>query len=160
MDLVYIGKIVNTHGIKGELRIISDFEKKDLVFIPGNKILIEKELHKIRTYRKHKNFDMITIDELDNINDVLKYVGKKVYTSRDILKLEDSDYLLSDLIGMNVVFNDTVYGIVKDYSNDINPLLQIEYKKNYYIPLNSPYIKTVDMKNKQIIVDNIEGLIL
>ena len=160
MDLVYIGKIVNTHGIKGELRIISDFEKKDLVFIPGNKILIEKELHTIRTYRKHKNFDMITIDELDNINDVLKYVGKKVYTSRDILKLEESDYLLSDLVGMNVVFNDTVYGIVKDYSTDINPLLQIEYKTNYYIPLNSPYIKTVDLKNKKIIVDNIEGLIL
>ena len=43
MDLVYVGKIVNTHGIKGELRIKSDFEKKDLVFKVGGKIIIDKE---------------------------------------------------------------------------------------------------------------------
>ena len=160
MDLVYVGKIVNTHGIKGELRIRSDFEKKELVFYPGNKIIIEDEEHTIRTYRYHKIFDMITIDELDNINDVLCYLGKKVYVSRDSLKLKDKEYLLSDLVGLNVVFNDTVYGIVKDYSSDINPLIKVEYEKNYYIPINSEYIKTVDLENKKIIVENIEGLII
>ncbi len=160
MDLVYVGKIVNTHGIKGELRILSDFEKKDLVFKVGNKIIIENEEHTITSYRFHKVFDMITIDNLNNINDVLKYVGKKVYVSRISLNLKKSEYLLSDLIGLNVVSNDTVYGIVKDYNNDINPLLKIDYKKNYYIPLKANYIKKVDLENKQIIVQNIEGLII
>lgn len=160
MDLVYVGKIVNTHGIKGELRIKSDFEKKDLVFKVGNKIIIDKEEHTIRTYRFHKIFDMITIDEFDNINDVLCYVGKNVYVSRDSLKLNKTDYLLSDLIGLNVVFNDTIFGIVKDYSNDINPLLKVEYDRNYYIPINSNYIKCVDLENKRIIVEDIEGLII
>ena len=160
MDLVYVGKIVNTHGIKGELRIKSDFEKKDIVFKVGNKIIIENEEHTIRSYRFHKIFDMITIDEYNNINDVLRYVGKNVYVSRDSLKLKDSDYLLSDLIGLNVVFKDTIYGIVKDYRNDLNPLLQIEYDKTYYIPINSNFIKTIDLENKQIIVENIEGLII
>ena len=103
---------------------------------------------------------MITIDNLNNINDVLKYVGKKVYVSRISLNLKKSEYLLSDLIGLNVVSNDTVYGIVKDYNNDINPLLKIDYKKNYYIPLKANYIKKVDLENKQIIVQNIEGLII
>lgn len=160
MDLVYVGKIVNTHGIKGELRIKSDFEKKDLVFKVGGKIIIDKEEHFIRSYRVHKVFDMITIDELDNINDVLCYVGKNVYVSRDSLKLSKKDYLLSDLIGLNVVFNDKVYGIVKDYSNDVNPLLQIEYDTNYFIPINSNYIIDVDLENKKIIVDDILGLII
>ena len=160
MDLVYVGKIVNTHGIKGELRIKSDFERKELVFKIGNKIIIENVEHIIRTYRFHKIFDMITIDELDNINDVLCYVGKNVYVSRDSLKLKESDYLLSDLIGLNVVFNDTVYGVVKDYSNNLNPLLQIEYNKTYYIPINSNFIKNVDLENKLLIVENIEGLII
>ena len=160
MDLVYVGKIVNTHGIKGELRIRSDFEKKELVFKVGNKIIIDKEEHIIRTYRYHKIFDMITIDEYNNINDVLCYVGKNVYVSRDSLKLNNEDYLLSDLVGLSVVFNDTVYGIVKDYSNDLNPLLKIEYYKNYYIPIKGDYIKNVDLINKKIIVENIEGLIL
>ena len=160
MDLVYVGKIVNTHGIKGELRILSDFEKKELVFKVGNVIIIDDEEHTIRTYRFHKVFDMITIDELDNINDVLCYVGKNVYVSRDSLKLRENDYLLSDLIGLDVVFNDTLYGIVKDYSNDINPLLKVEYDKNYYIPINSNYIKNVDLNNKKIYVEDIEGLII
>ena len=160
MDLVYVGKIVNTHGIKGELRIKSDFEKKDLVFKVGGKIIIDKEEHIIRSYRVHKVFDMITIDELDNINDVLCYVGKNVYVSRDSLKLSKKDYLLSDLIGLNVVFNDKVYGIVIDYSNDLNPLLQIEYDTNYFIPINSNYIIDVDLENKKIIVDDISGLII
>ena len=159
MDLVYVGKIVNTHGIKGELRIKSDFEKKELVFVIGNKIIIDNEEHTIRTYRFHKIFDMITIDKYDNINDVLKYVGKNVYVSRESLKLKNDDYLLSDLVGLNVIFNDTVYGIVKDYSNTLNPLLQIEYNKTYYIPINSNFIKNVDLENKKIIVENIEGLI-
>ena len=160
MDLVYVGKIVNTHGIKGELRIRSDFEKKELVFKVGNKIIIDKEEHIIRTYRYHKIFDMITIDEYANINDVLEFVGKNVYVSRSSLKLNDEDYLLSDLIGLSVVFNDTVYGIVKDYSNDLNPLLKIEYDRNYYIPIKGNYIKNVDLLNKKIVVENIEGLIL
>lgn len=160
MDLVYVGKIVNTHGIKGELRIKSDFERKDLVFKVGNKIIIDNEEHVIRSYRYHKIFDMITIDEYDNINDVLKYVGKNVFVSRLSLKLKTSEYLLSDLIGLNVVSNDMIYGIVKDYSNDINPLLKIEFDKNYYIPINSNYIKSVDLEKKVIIVDNIEGLII
>ena len=159
MDLVYVGKIVNTHGIKGELRIRSDFEKKGLVFKVGNKIIIENKEHIIRSYRYHKIFDMITIDDYNNINDVLCFVGKSVYVSRDSLKLCDNDYLLSDLIGLNVIFNDTVYGIVKDYSNDSNPLLQIEFDKIYYIPINSNFIKNVDLVNKNIIVENIEGLI-
>jgi len=160
MDLVYVGKIVNTHGIKGELRILSDFEKKELVFKVGNVIIIDDEEHVIRTYRFHKVFDMITIDELDNINDVLCFVGKNVYVSRDSLKLKNNDYLLSDLIGLDVVFNDTVYGIVKDYSNDVNPLLKVEYDKNYYIPINSNYIKNVDLNDKKIYVEDIEGLII
>lgn len=160
MDLVYVGKIVNTHGIKGELRIKSDFERKDLVFKVGNKIIIDNREHIIRSYRYHKIFDMITIDDYDNINDVLCFVGKNVYVSRMSLNLKKSEYLLSDLIGLNVVSNDTVYGIVMDYSNDINPLLKVDYDKNYYIPINSNYIKSVNLDTKEIIVEDIEGLII
>ena len=71
-----------------------------------------------------------------------------------------SDYLLSDLIGLDIVFKDTVYGVVRDYSNDLNPLLSIEYDKNYYIPINSNYIKSVNLEEKRIYVEDIEGLII
>lgn len=160
MDLVYVGKIIGTHGIKGELKIKSDFERKDLVFKVGGKVIIDNREYTIRSYRYHKIFDMITIDEYDNINDVLCYVGKNVYVSRISLNLKKSEYLLSDLIGLNIVSGDTVYGIVSDYSNDINPLLKIDFDKNYYIPLKANYIKSVDLDKKVIIVEDIEGLII
>ena len=38
---VYIGKVVSTHGIKGEIKIISDFEYKDRVFVVGKKLIID-----------------------------------------------------------------------------------------------------------------------
>lgn len=160
MDLVYVGVIVGTHGIKGELKIKSDFEKKELVFKVGRKIIIDNKEYTIRSYRYHKIFDMITIDNFDNINDVFCYVGKKVYVSRISLDLKKSEYLLSDLIGLNVVSGNTVYGIVTDYSNDINPLLKVDFDKNYYIPLKANYIKSVDLDKKVIIVEDIEGLII
>ena len=58
MNKVYIGKIVNTHGIKGELRIRSDFPYKDRVFLIGNNLIIDDQEYNIKSYRKHKTFDM------------------------------------------------------------------------------------------------------
>ena len=81
MNWIYIGKIVNTHGIKGEVRLLSNFSKKALVFKKDFKIYIgeEKEEEIINTYRPHKQFDMLTFQGINDINKVLKYKGKKVY---------------------------------------------------------------------------------
>ena len=61
MKYVLIGKLVNTHGLKGEVRILSDFRYKDRVFIPNMKIYIgkEKKEETISTYRHHKIFEML-----------------------------------------------------------------------------------------------------
>ena len=70
MKYVLIGKLVNTHGLKGEVRILSDFKYKDKIFIPGMKIYIGKNKEKqvINSYRKHKIFDMITLLGFNDIN--------------------------------------------------------------------------------------------
>ena len=70
MKYLYIGKIVNTHGIKGEIRIISKFKFKEKVFKKDMTIYIgeNKDKEIISTYRVHKNFDMITMNGYDNIN--------------------------------------------------------------------------------------------
>ena len=62
--MYYIGKIVNTHGIKGEVKIISNIKHKDLIFKKGNIVIIENEKLTINSYRTHKNFDMITLGNL------------------------------------------------------------------------------------------------
>ena len=55
MSKVYIGKIVGTHGIKGEIRIISDFPYKEKAFLKDTFLCMEEEKYKITGYRKHKN---------------------------------------------------------------------------------------------------------
>ena len=73
MELIKIGKIVNTHGIKGEIRIISDFKYKKDVFKVGNILYVDDDKLEINSYRVHKNFDMVTFNGINDINEVLKY---------------------------------------------------------------------------------------
>ena len=69
MEYLYLGKIVNTHGIKGEVRILSKFKYKSKVLKKYFKIYIDpnKSEEIINSYRPHKQFDMITIDGITNI---------------------------------------------------------------------------------------------
>lgn len=160
---VYIGRIVNTHGIKGELRLLSDFEKKERVFKPKMVIYIGKELEQetINSYRSHKCFDMITLEGYKNINEVLKYKEKNVYVKRNALDLKENEYLYEDLSGLRVVENEKVLGKIKEIVyNKTNILLYIEGEKNFYIPLNQEYIKKVDIEKGLVYTKGGESLIL
>lgn len=162
MKYIYLGKIVNTHGIKGEIRILSNFDRKDLVFVKGFNLYIGSNYNKevIDTYRTHKNYDMVTLKGINNINDVLKYKGMKVYINREDLSLKD-EYILDDLIGLQVKSENNYYGEVIDiFDNNGNTILEIKFAKNYYIPYNSNYIKKVSLDKKELICENIKELIL
>lgn len=160
MEKVFVGKIVNTHGIKGEMRIISDFERKDLVFKVGKSIIISSLPHIITSYRVHKEFDMISIEGYDNINQVIPFKGQNVYVEREDLELAESDYLLADLIDMFVIMNDKIIGSIIDYTTGLNPLLVVMHEeKQFYIPMNGDFITNVDVKNNKVFVsDSVRGL--
>ena len=79
MNKIYIGKVVNTHGIKGEIRILSNFEYKDKVFKVNNKLIIGDKTYEIKSHRIHKGYNMVTLDDYNNINDVLFLLKKEVY---------------------------------------------------------------------------------
>ena len=163
MDYVYVGKIVNTHGIKGELRLLSDFDKKDVIFKNGFTIYIGEGYIKevIDNYRKHKMFDMITLDGYDNINQVLKFKGMNVYVNREDLNLKEEDYILSDLIGMTIKEDGETLGKVKEIVyNGSSTLLEIEGTKHFYIPNNPEFIKKVNLDEKVIECKNAKGLML
>ena len=68
MSKIVVGKYVNTHGIKGEIRIKSNFDYKDKVFQIGHKIIIDNEVYEINSYRVHKDYDMVTLIGIDDIN--------------------------------------------------------------------------------------------
>ena len=153
---LYLGYICGTHGIKGELKVISDFEKKDIAFKVNNKILIDDEEHVISSVRYHQNKILITIDSLNDINDVLKYLKKDIYIQRD--NLEITGYLMEDLIGFKVV-DEKELGVVKDILiTKAGYLLEVD--RNFYIPFVPYYVKKVLITEKTIYVNNAKELIL
>ena len=154
----YIGRLVNTHGIKGEVRILSDIDYKDLVFKKGFNLYIgsKKIKETINTYRVHKNFDMVTFDGISNINDVLKYKGEDVYVLRSDIEGVITD---EDFIGLDV-YTDKYIGKVTSILKGYNDILVIENEtKKYMVPKLDNFIKNIDFENKQIIIENIKGLI-
>lgn len=162
MEYLYLGEIVNTHGIKGEVRIISDFQFKDQVFKKGNALYIGnyKDKEVINSYRVHKNYDMVTLDGINDINDVLKYKGKKVYIIKEEYNFDG--ILFGDLIDNSIYFNDKEIGKVVDIlKSHAHPILVIkeESGKQFMIPYIDEFIINVDVDKKRIDVKLIEGLI-
>lgn len=150
MKYIFIGRIVNTHALKGEVRIVSDFEFKDRIFKENTLLYIgeNKDKEIIETYRKHKQFDMVKFKGIDYINDVLKYKGSKVYIDESILNLKDDEILISELINMDV-YNDNKYvGKITEYRSDNgNNMLRVN---NKLIPYNKDFITKIDKENKSI----------
>ena len=162
-EYVCIGKVVNTHGIKGEFRILSNFELKDKVFIPDNHIYIgdDKKEYTILSYRHHKEFEMITVDGITDINQAILLKGKKVYFKRSDLNLNIDDYLIDDLLNCDVIEDDKTLGKVTDIIyNNANILLNVTGIKNFYIPLQGNYITKVDKEAKKIYTSNAKDLII
>lgn len=163
-EYVLIGKIVNTHGIKGELRLLSNFKYKDRVFLENRRIYIGEEKIEaiINSYRHHKIFEMITLKGYNNINEVLKYLNKEVYVKRNDLSLNTNDYLDEDLVNLSVIFNNQEVGHVVAV-RQINPKNKIIEAlindKITLIPYHNDFIKNVDLENKKIELNLIGGMI-
>lgn len=163
MEYLYLGKIVNTHGIKGEVRILSQFKYKDKVLHKHFPIYIGKEKVKeiIASYRPHKQFDMITMDGYTNINEVLKYKGKNVYLKKSDLVLEKGEYLDEDLIGMDVVMNNKKIGKVIKIEKDPYQERIVVNKdgKEYLVPYVCDIIKKINLKERTMTLEYIKGLL-
>lgn len=161
MKYVLIGKLVNTHGLKGEVRILSDFKYKDKVFIPGMKIYLGKDkvCEEIKTYRHHKVFEMITMSNYTDINQVLKYKGDYVFANKEDIKLAQNEYLDEDIIGLNVYVGDRCLGKVRKIENhNGNEILVLNGEKDYLIPYNFDIILSINLDKKEIMVKDIPGL--
>jgi 16S rRNA processing protein RimM len=157
MEFINIGKIVNTHGIKGELRILSDFRHKDKVFKKGMKFYVgkEKEEFTVNSYRFHKIFDMVTFNGFNNINEVLYLKGRSVYINKEDLVLDDGEVYIEDLIGYDVIIGEKVLGKVTGvmYNSKANDILKVG-------DILIPYVKDLIIKieDNKIYYKEIGGL--
>ena len=162
MNKLYVGRVVGTHGIKGEIKVSSDIEVQDKVFKEGNILYFDdlNDSYEIESVRFHKKNYLVLLKGFYNINDVLFLLKKKVYIDRDTV-LNSDEYVYEDLLGFEVVCDDIVYGTISDYEiNSSYATFFVEGESNFYLPNVSEYVINVDLKNKKVYTKNVGDLIL
>ncbi len=161
-ELIIVGKVINFFGIKGELKVKSNFDKKEKVFKEGNHILINNEVLKITSVRIHKNNYLIRVNDIFDINLVTKYIGYNVYFRKSDLGLTDKEYILEELIGATVMDNlDNIGEVIEIYTSSNMNYIKVEYNnKTYLIPLIDEYIDYFNRDTKTIYTNNGKSLCL
>lgn len=163
MDKLIIGKIINTRGLKGEIKVENHssfvkerFKTGNVVYLSNDETnFIEK---KIVHFNYTKGFVYLYLDGIEDIDEANLYRNYFIYCSSEDLKEKKGVYHYLTLKDMNVVFNGVVIGKVLDIENNTRQdLLRIDTgKKTFLIPFIDDFIKNIDKENKLIEVVNIE----
>lgn len=165
--LISIGKILNFHGIKGEVKMgftagkenVIKSLKKAYLFVDDKKIELDVEY-----VRFHKNAALIKFKQLGSINDVMQYKGLLVHIYEEDLKssLEKDEYLISDLIGMDVFDtegnNIGVVDVVGE--NKASNLICVKKPdlRTFMVPFVKELVPIVDLQNNKIVVKMLDGI--
>lgn len=166
MDLLEVGKIVNTHGLRGEVKIVpwTDypelFEEIEYVYVKKREEYTRLDIAGIK-YQKGNI--IVRFPQIKDINEAEKYKNQIIYAEREMLgELPEGVYYIADLFGLDVVKEDgekvgTVADVINTGSNDIYDVKR-EGKKNLLIPVIDDVVLNVDIENKKITVRMMEGL--
>lgn len=168
MDKVVVGKIVNTCGLKGEVKIInySDFikdryKKDNVLKVINEENGINEELT-ISSFRSNDKFVYVKFKEIDSIEKAQTYKESLLYVKvEELKKLDDDTFYHYELLDMEVYFNDKIIGKISEISdNGAQDLIRIDNKeKSFLVPFLDEFIENIDVKNKKIVLKNIEGII-
>ena len=160
--MLCVGEIVNTHGVKGELKIVPLVDDaKDLVdysyyFIDGKK-------YETENVRFHKDFALVKLKGIDDMTFAERFKGKFLELPREELKpLPDGSYYICDLIGMKVIDEKigelgTINEVFNTGSNDV---YVVDYnEKPLCIPVLDGVVQNVDLDNNTMNVNLPNGLL-
>ncbi len=166
MDLLEAGKIVNTHGLRGEVKVVpwtdhpEDFENIEYVFV---KKKTGDERLDIESVRYQKNNVLLKFSQIKDISEAEKYKELTLYAPREMFELEEGAHFIADLLGLDVMDIDTgeKIGVIADVfntgSNDIYDVKR-EGKKNLLIPVIDDVVKEIDTDGGYVKIFMMEGL--
>lgn len=164
-----VGKIVNTHALKGELKVISSSDFPEDRFVPGAQLLITrgnqvvKEVE-VESAREHKGAFLLKFVDIDSIEKAEKYKNLQLKVDEEYLsELEDGEYYYYEIIGCTVYDEkNSLVGEVKEIlqtgANDVWVLAGTNGKEQL-IPYIDDIVKKIDIDNKEIYIEVMEGLL-
>lgn len=162
-----VGKIVNTFGIRGQIKVlpftddVRRFDKLKNVYIERKK---ELEPHKIENVKYTNNMVIIKFQEINSIEEAEKYKNCILKIDRkDAIKLPKDTFFIADLIGLPVYTDEgNLLGKVDDIynagSSDIY-VVKDELGKQVLLPAIKDVLKEIDLENEKITVHIIKGLL-
>ncbi|OES43636.1 ribosome maturation factor RimM [Domibacillus iocasae] len=164
-----VGKIVNTHGLRGEVRVLSRTDFPEKRYKKGSELAVFKQGDKegtpviVASHRTHKTFDLLTFEGRPSIQDVEAFKGAvlKVHEAH-LGGLDEGEFYFHEIVGCEVkTAAGDVIGVVKEVltpgANDV--WVVQNGAKEVYIPYIDDVVKSVDPDEKLIIIEPIDGLL-
>ena len=158
-----VGIITNSHGVKGGIKVFPYTYDKNR-YKEYKKVYLgeEKEMVTIKSVSFQNNLVLLTFEEYNNINNILKFKNAEIFIKTEDRKvLEEGNYYLSDILGAKVYdleenFLGEVVDIMQMSANDIYVIKNDNFVGN--IPAVKEFIKEVDVENKTIHISPIKGM--
>lgn len=168
MKYLEVGKIIATHGIKGEVKVSLSTSFPFERFSKGNTLYIENgekyDKIVIDGFRIHKGLGLVLFNGYNNINEVLNFVGKSIYVDKETLEaLEEDDFYYDDLIGL--IAKDNQGNIIGEVIDILDVpqgailMIKKQDKGQALVPFVEEFIDEVNIKDKYLVIIPIEGLL-
>ena len=168
MNYFNVGKIVNTQGLQGEMRVLSVTDFAEERFKKGNRLaLFDKKDQfvmdvEIASHRKVKNFDIIKFKGMYHINDIEKFRDFSLKVAEeDLSDLEDGEFYYHEIIGLEVYENDVLLGTIKEIlqpgANDVW-VVKRKGKRDLLLPYIPPVVLGINIEQGRVDVEIPEGL--
>lgn len=166
-DVLKVGVITTTHGVRGEVKVYPTTDADR--FLDLEYVLLdtgrEKRKLEIQNVKYFKNLVILKFKGIDNINDIEKYKGKSLFVTREnAVELEEDEYYIGDLIGMEVYTDDSEerFGVLKDVmetgANEVY-IITSENHGEVLLPAIHECILDIDVEAKKMKVHLMEGLL-
>ncbi|MEG0372404.1 MAG: ribosome maturation factor RimM [Enterococcus sp.] len=164
-----VGKIVNTHGIRGEVRVISSTDFTEERYQVGEKLFLFREGQEvlpltIASYRRHKNFDLLSFEGYSNINQVEAFRdGILKISEKQLTELNEHEYYYHEIIGLTVIDEEEheigrITEILSPGANDVW-VIKRKGQKDALIPYIESVVKDIDLTEGVVHVELPEGLL-
>ena len=165
-QFLQVGVISSTHGIRGEVKVFPTtddplrFKKLKKVLLDTGREQLELEVQSVKFF---KQFVIVKFKGIDNINDIEKYKGKGLFFPReDAVPLDEDEYYIADLIGMEVFTEDGRFGVVKDVmetgANEVY-IVESDEHGEVLIPAIRQCVLDINVEEKKMLVRLLDGLI-
>ena len=170
LEWLNVGKIVNTHGVRGEVRVVSKTDFPEERYKKGSVLYIFKQGQSeplkvtVASHRQHKQFDLLTFEEINSLNEAEHLKESILKVEKEHLgSLDEGEFYFHQIIGCEVYDEeDKLIGQIKEIltpgANDVW-VVGRKGKKDALIPYIPSVVKKIDISSKTVHIEVMEGLI-